>query len=221
MRTAILDVGGTLIGAPNLFAEMAGIFNSTVNRNQIISDLKTTFNQKFKLQRETDNEFLTVEQIIKQTLNEVSVKYDSGDKGQFAESLYHDVFVNKSHLYPDTLPFLKGLRDAGTRILVASDADAWLIHKEFKKFKIADYFDEYCISSDVNAYKPTDKFVNAFKRKFSFDTSKAIMVGDAVADIMFGKKLKVKTAFINREEKHNDMKSDYPVTDLRLLLQYF
>jgi len=221
MKTAILDVGGTLIGAPNLFEEMADIFNSTVNRNQIISDLKTTFNQKFKLQRETDNEFLTVEQIIEQTLNEISVKYDSGDKGQFARSLYHDVFVNKSHLYPDTLPFLKGLRDAGTRILVASDADAWLIHKEFEKFEIADYFDGYCISSNVNAYKPTDKFVNAFKSKFSFDTSKAIMVGDAVVDIMFGKKLKVKTAFINREEKHSDMKSDYPVTDLRLLLQYF
>ena len=191
MKTAILDVGSTLIGAPDLFEELAGIFDGIASKSEIVSDVASLFKVKFKHQRETNTKFMT------------------------------DVFVNKSYLYSDTLPFLESLRDKRVRVLCASDADAWLIHKEFERFKIADFFDGYCMSSDINAYKPTDKFVNSFKSMFNYDKSKTIMVGDAVVDIQTGKKLNVKTAFVNRGEKHINMDSDYSVTDLTELLQLF
>lgn len=135
-----------------------------------------------------------------------------------AEQVYWNTFVGDSFVIHEADLALAKLAEQQVALFVASDADAELIYAQFEKHQWSHYIHQFFISSEVQAYKPHDKFVAALNRAIcSYDQNEVIFVGDSEADIETGKKLGVRTALINKsnQKRYNE---DYSIRSLLELL---
>lgn len=65
------------------------------------------------------------------------------------------VFFSKLRLYPDALPFLRGLREMGAKIVLVTDSSSRWQRKKIKWLGIGDYLDGVIISGETGHSKLT------------------------------------------------------------------
>jgi len=126
IHTVIFDIGGTLIGSPDLFSELSKLFPCSTGDSEIYKRLKTVLMNDYLAIGNELMEFEIIENIIMKTLKIVSEELGCDDKSIYAKECYYDTFVNHSFLYEDTLDTLDHLRSKDVKLIVASDADAEL-----------------------------------------------------------------------------------------------
>ncbi len=126
-------------------------------------------------------------------------------------------YPHKVHVYPDTLPTLKWLREAGYKLGVVTSGP------EYQRLKLRlagllDYFDVVVTRDDVNAIKPEPRIFLYAVESLGVEPSEAIMVGDSLGQDVYGAKNVGMTAvWINREGEKGYNMADYEIRTLHEL----
>lgn len=208
ITTVIFDVGGTLVGAPDLFTGLSQCFSQP----EAYGLLANAFMGEYHAVREGRKPFSTIQAMIEKTMRAVSVELGCADMSPCAGRIYYDNWVTKSYLYEDTISTLERLKRRGIRLVIASDADAPVLYDEFRLHGLSGYFEKYFISSEVSAYKPHDLFAEALRQVGDLMPESTLFVGDSEVDILTGQKLVVRTVLKGKAQI--TAKSDYTVDTL-------
>jgi HAD superfamily hydrolase (TIGR01493 family) len=80
--------------------------------------------------------------------------------------------------YPDTVPALRRLRDAGVRVAVVSNI-AWDIREVFDRHGAADLVDEIVLSYVEGVMKPDEKIFTVACQRLGVEPERTLMVGDS------------------------------------------
>lgn len=212
IHTIIFDIGGTLIESKNLFEELAKAFNNDTQKISLFLE-----KQFFKIYANLNEPFIKVTDIITKVLVEASIEFGLIDISADAAKIYERVFIQESTLFDDTQPVLTRLNAAKIRIVALSDADAEILYKELDIFNIRKHFDRVWVSSEIGAYKPSDKTVNVVLQDCQKPVSGILVVGDSKVDFITAQKMGAKFALINRHNLFYDG-PDYKISSLRQLL---
>jgi HAD superfamily hydrolase (TIGR01549 family) len=215
IRTAIFDIGGTLLGAPDLFMETAEQFQKfALDQTNHYNRMKNAFMKLYRTMSSDELPFVSIEDTLCKTLAELFPEMKDQDLKGFSKQVIYDTFLNKAYLYEDSIEILEFFLNKGTKILVASDADSDLLHLEFQKFNLTKYFHQCFISEEIKAYKPSWTFVDRVKSVLSDSPNEVLFIGDSDVDICMGKRLGVGTVLKNRG-KTNDMHADFVISNLK------
>ena len=104
---------------------------------------------------------------------------ESGVADHHATRLYEKVVDPASWTpYPDTAPVLAGLHRQGIRTAVVSNI-AFDIRPAFVRLGIADDVDEFVLSYEVGAVKPTPEIFQTALARVGVAAEEALMVGDS------------------------------------------
>ena len=217
VKAVIFDVGGTLLGATDLFENILAGNISIEAHDDIYNQLGTEFFRQI-VDCRNGSRFKRVVEIITIAIDAVNREKNNCLSLVNAEQVYWNTFVRDSFVIHDADLALEKLAEKKVELLVASDADAALIYAQFEKHHWSSYFRQSFISSEVEAYKPNDVFVAALNKAISkYEKNEVIFVGDSEVDIETGKKLGVRTALIsNRHQKQYN--EDYSIGSLLELL---
>lgn len=198
IHTIIFDVGGTLVDAPDIF--------DILSEGNL--ELKKKMAEKFQ-HIYSGGRFYAVKDILNRIMHDFSIDIK-------ADEVYRDVFINKSYLFKETSEVLKLLKNK-TILIIASDADSDVLIPELKKLDIYKYFNQILISSDIKAYKNSEKFAKKIIPLLNRPYEEILFVGDSPVDIEIAKKICVKSVYIKRTER--DIVSDYVITDLKEIMK--
>lgn len=188
----VFDVGGTLIGAKDMFHEAALRLGNT----NLSSDIRDEF------WRIISNNYSFSEEQALILSSEVISEREGLDASSVA-GLMHDVFITNSTLFPFAFDVLSRLKNEGVHLVIASDSDNDLLIEELRKHSVLDFFDDVVTSSIAQSYKPSDLFVNYLKsvlEKYNYD--ELFFVGDSDVDILTAKKIGAKSVFFSKNSRH-------------------
>ncbi len=217
VKAVVFDVGGTLLGATDLFDNILLGNTSTKTRDAIYDQLWNVFFRHI-VDCRNGSEFKRIGEIIALAIEAVNQENNNCLSSVNAEQVYWNTFVRDSYVIHDADLALENLAEKKVDLFVASDADAELIYAQFKKHQWSGYFRQAFISSEVKAYKPNDVFVAVLNDAIrEYEKKEVIFVGDSEVDIETGRKLGVRTALIGKsnQKRYNE---DYSISTLLELL---
>ena len=103
-------------------------------------------------------------------------------------------------LYDGVIELLEGLRDAGKKIYLLSNAQESFTIPEMEELGILNYFDGVMISSEERVSKPQKQFFEKLLGKFSLDPKECLMVGnDKNSDMLGAKNVGIDGLYIHQE----------------------
>ena len=88
------------------------------------------------------------------------------------------ISTNMIQLYPNTLKVLKGLKAAGKKIYLLSNAQRVFTWQELERTGIMEYFDDIFISSDNGCKKPYIDIINRLNKKHKPNIHEHVMIGN-------------------------------------------
>lgn len=91
-------------------------------------------------------------------------------------------------LFPDTIACLEGLKRAGKKIYLLSNAQRSFTWQELELTGIEPYFDAILISSDEGCMKPDPLFYNICCERYHLDKAQSVMIGNELKSDMAGAK---------------------------------
>ena len=91
-------------------------------------------------------------------------------------------------LFQDTLACLEGLKKAGKKIFLLSNAQRSFTWMELDQTGLVPYFDGILISSDEGCMKPDPEFYNICCERYGLDKSQSVMIGNELKSDMAGAK---------------------------------
>lgn len=188
----VFDVGGTLIGAKDMFHEAALRLGSS----NLSSDIRDEFWRII-----SNNSSLSEEQAL--ILSSEVISEREGFDSSVVAGLMRDVFITNSTLLPFAFDVLSRLKNSGAHLVIASDSDHDLLFEELSKHFILDFFDDIVTSSAAQSYKPSDLFVNYLRgvlEKYTFE--ELFFVGDSDVDVLTAKKIGAKSVFFSKNSHH-------------------
>lgn len=150
------------------------------------------------------------------------------------EEVFHDVFAAKGYelsdkqttdlcesfrrisliylrLFPDTIACLEGLKKAGKRIYLLSNAQRSFTWQELELTGLIPYFDGILISSDEGCMKPDPAFYKICCERYQLDKAQSVMIGNELKSDMAGAKAAgIDGFYINRSPVfHAEQELDY------------
>ena len=210
IHTIFFDIGGTLVTGRSTLTFFADRLNPDGDLN-MFDFLLETFMSYYENDRM--EKFYSVKEILAISLKKAADKFGLPDLSDETEKYYRKNHLETGKLYDDTLPVLKKLRKQSVTLILASDADADVLIEQLEKLGILHFFDGRIISSDVRAYKPSDKVVTAAMKYCTEPLSEILFVGDSIVDVKMAEKMTVKSALINRKGKFMT-DADYQINSL-------
>lgn len=217
VKVVIFDVGGTLLGATDLFENILSSNTSIKAHDTLYNQLRNEFFRQIADCR-NGSMFKRVVDIIAAAIDVVDKENNNFLSSVTAEQVYWNTFVRDSFVIHDADLALEKLVEKKIELFVASDADAELIYTQFEKHQWSNYIRQFFISSEIKAYKPNDAFVSVLNNAIrNHEKNEVIIVGDSEVDIETGKKLGVRTALISKshQKRYNE---DYSIWSLLELL---
>ena len=213
--TVIFDVGGTLLSSPDLHHAIA---TNLLDRE---SDRETRDFVEGIFVDITQNQkpYRRVEERIAATLAVMAREYGYQDISSRTHDIYDDVFFLRSYLFPETPDALEILHAHSVRMIIASDADAGLVDAQVARHHLEKYFAEICTSDQVEAFKPSSKYVELLKKYVLDNEENCYFVGDGIQDVECGRRLGIKSVLVDRRGSNGDTGADYVIPDLSGLVQ--
>jgi len=210
IHTVIFDIGGTLVNAPSVFHAFADAMDIT-RREELFKFMRPIFMDIYR--DEERLEFWTIKQIAAHVLKRTAGQFQLEDISAKAGEVYGDFYLRQAKLFDDTVPTLEKLKNRGIKLIAVSDADADVLIREMTTFDIGKYFDDIIVSSEVKAYKPTDKMVSYIRERVDEPYHNILFVGDTEVDLLTGRKLNAHSVLVRRDGKF-PYSADYQITDL-------
>ncbi len=127
-------------------------------------------------------------------------------------------------VHPHVETFLKELKGAGKRVVLATNAHYKTLKIKLRKTQIGGYFDKVITSSDIGCPKEDIRFWQRAEKVLSFDRKKTIFIDDVMENLEtagdFGiKYLVLKTMASSREKEPDSRNGGFlAVSDFRQLL---
>lgn len=114
-------------------------------------------------------------------------------------------------LNPGALDFLKGLKDAGVKIALATNSEWWVVEKIFDNLGLADFFDATVTEEETPNLKPSPDCFLLAADKLGFSEAECLVVGDTAADVEAAKSAGMKIIGIafTEAEKEDLRKADF------------
>jgi len=130
-----------------------------------------------------------------------------------------------SKLFPDAIPFLDRLTDAGYELYLSSGRDSQVKAEGLRKVGGRDYFTLILGEEVLGCYKQKPDYYRKALKVIGSSANEVISVGDTIlTDIYPAKAVGIRTVWVNRksEEPPTDAVTtpDYEVTDLYSALNY-
>lgn len=210
IHTIIFDIGGTLVKADSVFHSFADHLDQS-RREELFQFMRPIFIETYR--DETREEFWTIKQIASYVLKRTSEHFGLPDISARVPEMYEDCYLGHATLFGDVIPVMKRLREMDIKIIAVSDADADVLDKEMLTFDLKKYFDKVIVSSNVEAYKPSDKMVDHIRNQVERPYNRILFVGDTEPDILAAKKLTAHSVLIRRNGKY-PIPADYRISDL-------
>jgi putative hydrolase of the HAD superfamily len=91
-------------------------------------------------------------------------------------------------LFDDTISCLEGLKKAGKKIYLLSNAQRSFTWQELEMSGLVPYFDGILISSDEGCMKPNPKFYDICCERYGLDKKDCVMIGNELKSDMAGAK---------------------------------
>lgn len=91
-------------------------------------------------------------------------------------------------LFPDTLACLEGLKKAGKKIYLLSNAQRSFTWQELEATGLVPYFDGILISSDEGCMKPDPDFYDILCERYQLKKEECVMIGNELKSDMAGAK---------------------------------
>jgi 2-haloalkanoic acid dehalogenase type II len=123
--------------------------------------------------------------------------------------------------FPDTVPALTRVREAGLKLAIISNSDRDIIEHSLKHLRVP--FDGVLVAEDAGAYKPSDDVFRQAHERFGEDPADIIHVAFGFKyDIPPAQRAGCRTAWVNRyaEAAPGEEKPDFEWRDLWGLAEY-
>ncbi|NES02444.1 MAG: HAD-IA family hydrolase [Okeania sp. SIO2F4] len=209
-KIIFLDAVGTLFGVRGSvgeiyqqFASQWGVDVSPVTVNQaFFKSFKAAPPMAFPGAESTqipDLEFEWWCRVAAETYQKVGLLEQFSDFRSFFGELY-DYFATVSpwFVYPDVKPALTKWRESGIKLAVLSNFDSRL-YPVLTALKLADFFSDVTISTEVGAAKPDSKIFAAALQKCNCTIEKTVHIGDSfTADYKGAINVGIKAFLLNR-----------------------
>ncbi|HDZ36667.1 MAG TPA: HAD family hydrolase [Thermococcus sp.] len=168
-----------------------------------------------ELEQSKELHTLDLDKLIEKVMSKVYAKISQEELDDITE-LVDRVFFSNLKLFPDAVPFLKGLKDMRARIVLITDSSTKWQRKKLEYLGIKDYFDALIISGETGYSKLEPHNFRLARRLFP-DEDEVYVVGDRDdTDMRGGKEIGATTILVQRGyfrgrlAKH----ADYVVEDL-------
>ncbi|MDJ0555111.1 MAG: HAD-IA family hydrolase [Microcoleaceae cyanobacterium MO_207.B10] len=190
-KLILLDAAGTLFGARGSIGEIYQKFASKWGIDISPATVTQAFFQSFKAAPPMafpgadaatiqELEFNWWYQVVAETYQKVGVFEQFSDFKSFFAELY-DYFATAApwFVYPDVKPALTQWRDRGIKLAVVSNFDSRL-YPILEALKLAEFFCDVTISTQVGTAKPDRKIFAAALKKYNFPLDDVLHIGDSL-----------------------------------------
>ena len=114
---------------------------------------------------------------------------------------FRAITMEKLRLFPGTVELLSGLKEAGKKVYLLSNAQTSFTYPEMKALGITEYFDDIFFSSDLEVKKPSAKFYEALFEKHGLKKEESVMVGnDRFADVQGALDFGIEAIYLHTEQ---------------------
>jgi len=114
---------------------------------------------------------------------------------------FRAITMEKLKLFPGTLELLQGLRDAGKKVYLLSNAQTSFTYPEMKALGLTGYFDDIFFSSDLEVKKPSERFYEALFEKHGLKKTESVMIGnDRFADVQGALDFGIEAIYLHTEQ---------------------
>ena len=114
---------------------------------------------------------------------------------------FRAITMEKLRLFPGTVELLSGLKAAGRKVYLLSNAQTSFTYPEMKALGITEYFDDIFFSSDLEVKKPSAKFYEALFEKHGLEKAESVMVGnDRFADVQGALDFGIEAVYLHTEQ---------------------
>ncbi len=114
---------------------------------------------------------------------------------------FRAVTMEKLRLFLGTEELLQGLRAAGKKVYLLSNAQTSFTYPEMKALGLTGYFDDIFFSSDLEVKKPSAKFYEALFEKHGLVKAESVMVGnDRFADVQGALDFGIEAIYLHTEQ---------------------
>lgn len=114
---------------------------------------------------------------------------------------FRAITMEKLKLFPGTTDLLQGLRNAGKKVYLLSNAQSSFTYPEMKALGITEYFDDIFFSSDLMAKKPSAKFFEVLFEKHGLNREESVMIGnDRFADVQGALDFGIAAIYLHTEQ---------------------
>ena len=172
-----------------------------------------------ELEQSKELHTLDFDKLIERALTKVYSKIRPEELDEITD-LVDRVFFSNLRLYPDAVPFLRGLKSMGAKVVLITDSSTKWQRRKLEYLVIKDYFDALIISGETGHSKLEPH--NFRLARLLFPDDEVYMVGDRDdTDMRGGKEIGATTILVQRGyfsgrlAKH----ADYVVKDLAEALE--
>lgn len=210
IHTVLFDAGGTIVTGKTALETIADVLDPE-GKTEVFDILRKTFLSLYL----DDNppRFYTIRDMLTRCVQEAVRQLGCKDISNDVPRLYRMTYREHGMMYDDTLPTLTRLKESGIKLILVSDADADVLAEQLTAYGVVDFFDATVISSDVRAYKPSDRTVTAIRKHCREPFDEVLFVGDTIVDIKTAEKLGAISALINRDGDYS-IPADYQLKSL-------
>lgn len=192
LHSVFLDAGGTLVYSENIFDHLS----VRLKDEGVRINADTLQKRFFDIKTRPAKKFYSIKELLTFFMSELSKEFSFSITNSEVLDLYRDIYSTTVKPFGGVFETLQFLRNKKIRLILLSDADSDVLLRGFERLGLGDYFDEKIISSDVEAYKPSDKMAEIAKAYCSPPLEGIVMVGDSQDDVLVAKKMGVQSIFI-------------------------
>jgi len=114
---------------------------------------------------------------------------------------FRAITMEKLRLFPGAVELLQGLKCAGKKVYLLSNAQTSFTYPEMKALGITEYFDDIFFSSDLEVKKPSGRFYAALFEKHGLTVTESVMVGnDRFADVQGALDFGIEAIYLHTEQ---------------------
>lgn len=217
----VFDIGGTLMeyrDMPNMWADFYKPGFEYVRKNLGLDltdedleksvDILKSFNPKINY-REIDYK---PEKIFSDVTAHWKIEFDLK---KVIDTFFSSMKLTP-YIYPETIQFLKNLRDKGYIIATFTDVATGMpdeLHKSCFE-ELLEYFDLYVSSISCGYRKPNPKALQDISAYFKASVERIVFIGDEEKDIATAKRFGCKSVLTDRKNCNKDYGQDYTITNL-------
>lgn len=168
------------------------------------------YREKAKEEGKHSNPEIHVENVFKDVFRFKGYELTEDETLCLCES-FRNISLIYLKLFPDTLACLEGLKKAGKKIYLLSNAQKSFTWQELEITGLLPYFDGVLISSEEDCMKPDPDFYNICCERYSLNKDESVMIGNELKSDMAGAKAAgIDGFYINRYPVFKDsLEKDY------------